>query len=326
MSNSIADCFIPMQEEAIYRPHPSISNSDLGNYKRSALYYFNRKMGQVEGISSSGFKMGTALDEMIFRPDLFEDKYILESEDLDKPSSPNEKLFCSLVMDGLSFREAYMNSYSMGKKKDEVIDRESDEKADKFAEYFRYVKELNKGRVSFSLKEKEDLLLMYNAILNHKSVNRILNESVEDGKCYNQVAIYWEEFGLNMKGLLDRTIIFKEKKLIRYYDVKYTGSFISDFIWSYDKYRYNRQHAVYASGLRHIFKGYEVEVFNIVASPQNGGECEIFKPDDEWVNEGHLEYEELAEGLLWHLENNKFEHPRAYYDNEDGVISIPYNK
>jgi hypothetical protein len=83
----------PEMEERVYRADPAISNSDCSLMLSSPKAFKGVKDGELEGFTSTGFKMGTALDIMILTPHIWESDFILEPADMEKPSSPNQMGF-----------------------------------------------------------------------------------------------------------------------------------------------------------------------------------------------------------------------------------------
>jgi hypothetical protein len=158
---------------------------------------------------------------------------------------------------------------------------------------------------------------------------------------YNQLAIYWEEFGLQFKALLDKVIVDHIKKTVQPYDIKTTGS--SDFREAFGQYRYDLQGAFYTDALHHwmlehglekyeilpfIFivaftndKGIQPQLWKMTNSDYYGGRHGIIHPKVKgWTVRGYVT---LIGDLLWHKREDKWKYPRDVYGN-NGLRELNY--
>lgn len=316
---------VPDMEDAKYRARPEISNSDLSLVLESPRAFAGVKAGELEGFSSSGFRMGSALDCLILTPDIWDDTYLLEPFDMVKPSSAQETGFCSMVLGGAKASDAITELYSTGKKTEEAIAKMAFEKIEKFDAFMNHQRLILGGKLGYDQKDYEELMLMKAAILDHEAAGPALIDGVDGFVAFSQLAIFWSMMGINCKALLDRCLIDKKNKIIRFYDLKFSGKSIGFFENSVRLYRYYRQLAYYWEGLKIIFPKFEVQGRIVAATPKWGGECRVLDLEMRWIEEGLKEIEELIIRYVWHKKNNKFGFRRAYYEN-NGIEVVPYVK
>lgn len=316
---------IPDMEDGKYRARPEISNSDLGLVLDSPKAFAGVKAGELEGFSSSGFRMGSALDCLILTPDIWDDTYLLEPFDMVKPSSAQETGFCSMVLSGSKESDAIIELYVTKNKTEEAIAKMAFEKIDKFETYMDHQRLILGGKLGYDQKDYEELMLMKAAILDHEIAGPALIDGVNGFVAFSQLAIFWSMMGIDCKALLDRCLIDKKNKIIRFYDLKFSGKSIGFFENSIRQYRYYRQLSYYWEGLQIIFPKFEVQGRIVAATPKWGGECRVLDLEMRWIEEGLKEIEELITRYVWHKKNNKFGFRRAYYEN-NGIEVVPYVK
>ncbi len=306
-----------------YRSHPNISNSDLSLVLESPKAFAGVKAGELDGFSSSGFRMGSALDCLILTPDDWDMTYIMEPFEMVKPKSKEETGFCSMVLSGTRESDAIKELYKVDKKTDEAIAKMAFEKIEKFEEFFDHQRKINSGKLAYSQKEYEELMLMKSAIMAHEVAGPVVRGEVKGFIPFSQLAIFWSMIEIDCKALLDRVLIDKKNKIVRFYDLKYSGKAIGFFENSIDQYRYYRQLSYYWEGLKIIFPQFDVYGYIIASTPKWGGECRVLDLEDQWITDGLKEIEKLITTYIWHKKQNKFEYRRAYYENK-GIEVVPY--
>lgn len=316
---------VPDMEDAKYRANPAISNSDLGLILESPKAFAGVKAGELDGFSSSGFRMGSALDCLVLTPDNWDAIYIMEPFEMVKPTSAQETGFCTMVLGGIKAADAITKLYQVEKKSEEAIAKMAFEKIEKFDIFFDFQHMINSGKLAYSQKDYEELMLMKAAITDHTAAGPALIDGVDGFIAFSQLAIFWSMLGINCKALLDRCLIDKKNKVIRFYDLKYSGKAIGFFENSIDRYRYYRQLAYYWGGLRIIFPQFEIFGYIVAATPKWGGECRVLELEEQWITDGITEIEYLVATYTWHKKQNKFGFRRAYYENK-GIEVVPYVK
>jgi len=312
-------------DEGDYRADQSVANSDLGLLQSSPKGLSGVKAGDMEGFSSSGFAMGTALDMLMTKPEEYADTYIIEPIEMTKPTTKEEKGFCADMVAGVRASDAIINNYKTDKKTEDAIAKMAFERIEKFELYFEYEKQLAAGKIAHSQSDYEELMIMKAAIEKHEAANKVFFGEEEGYVAFSQLAIFWVMLGVICKALLDRVLINKEEKIVYLYDLKYTGKGVGFFEDSIERYRYYRQMAYYFRGLRTIFPKFTIYVRIIAVTPQWGGECRVLELEDGWYLKGQEEYTELINLYKWHQDNNKWEHRKEYYECQ-GVEVINYVK
>ena len=312
-------------KDALYRANPALSNSDLGLLQSSPKALAGVKAGELEGFTSSGFRMGTALDTALTQPDIFASTYIIEPMEMIKPSTKEEKGFCADMIAGIKASDAIINNYKADNKTEAAIAKMAFERIEKFELYFEHERQLAKGKIAYSQKDYEEIMLMKAAVMEHDVAGPVFRNEVEGFTGFSQLAIFWVMFEVICKALLDRVLIDKANKIIYLYDLKYTGKGIGFFEDSIEMYRYYRQMAYYFRGLRIIFPEFTIHVRIICTTSKWGGECRVLELEDGWYNKGYVEYTELINLYKWHKEHGTWEHRKEYYENK-GIEVVKYVK
>lgn len=212
------------------------------------------------------------------------------------------------------------------------------------AEGLTYYNELKKAKASGKIivtKEKDDYAkLLYKGLCEDEFTGPIITQETDtqsfltvDIVVYNQLAIYFEAYGLKFKALLDKVIVDHIKKTISPYDIKTTSS--SDFTEAFGKYRYDIQGAFYTDALHHWMKengmkDYEIKPFTFIVAftnekgigPQLWQMCNrdyhvgrfgIYEARVKiWIRKG---YQTLIKDLEWHIKENKWKYPLEVYKN-----------
>jgi hypothetical protein len=247
-------------------------------------------------------ELGTKLHMYLLEPEEFKKNYIYL--EFTKPRGKQQQEFCEYVANSnlkdtndkivLAYKHAYA---SKGKSEDKI----KEEASKLFVSLTSYIEYLSKTKI------------FKDVIWEHPNI--LLNGSK-----------------MVLKSIIDRLIIDHNKKVIQLVDLK-TSSSLHEFGDSYKKWGYHRQMAFYWAGLDYYFKEmfpdkdineYTKETY-IVAyqTPNNYGKdypirCKVFPLEDldpDFLKRGTDEIEELLSEIKWHMEENKWEHSRSYYNN-----------
>lgn len=292
-------------KESEYFQHPAISRSDLLLIERSPRLFDAQREGDYTRPDSDAFRMGSLIEMRLFEPDLFDEKYALQSTSAIPPSSPQQKAFIQDIINGLDMHEAYSSSYSVKGKSDDAIAKAAYGLISDYGPYIEFCKELN-GREVYDLKTEQMLL----RILNNMQLSRSV-QSVWNLPKITQLGIVGKLLGLEMRVLLDAVFLDEENEIIYSFDLKSTAKTLAEFHWSYKKYQYDVQQYMYTKLLEryvseHLKKYANYEIKIIVMAVEKGGLNEVCVwevPRDRFIK-AESRFQQLAKRARWHMENH----------------------
>lgn len=209
-------------------------------------------------------------------------------------------------------------------------------------EGLQYYNDLKKasGKVVVTKEKDDHAKLLYKGLCEDEFTGPIILQETDtqsfltvDTVVYNQLAIYFEAYGLKFKALLDKVIVDHIGKTISPYDIKTTSS--SDFTEAFGKYRYDIQGAFYTDALTHWMRemgieNYEIEPFTFIVAFTNEkgigpqlwqmgnreyevGRFGIYHPKIKGpIRKG---YKTLIGDLEWHIKEGKWKYSRDVYMN-----------
>jgi len=288
-----------------YYEQYGISNSSLKYLNPeeggSPLRFKNFLDNKADKWESTSLERGTLLHSWVEDPS----KFIVE--DIDKPSSPYDKVaeYISTLDQSQNLDSAIIakfradNFYKSWK--DETI-------LTKFKENCtEYLKFLNKrdGKIVMTKATKEIVDSCKQSILNHPLANNLLfniertapSEDImyEDYEKFNELEFYWNYNDMPLKSRIDRLLIKDNHAVL--VDLK-TTSYAKSFFktGSFESYRYYRQMAFYVNAIRtnmpHITN---IEVYMVVVETTKYYETLVVKLSEETLKRGYDEFMKLLE-------------------------------
>lgn len=161
------------------------------------------------------------------------------------------------------------------------------------------------------------------SILEDKYSKDFFSETIDPYvETYNELEIFWNGFGFNLKSKLDRVIIDKRSKKIYIIDIK---THFDTFERNYKLYRYDQQMAFYTGAVKYQFpecSDYEIEVRIVAVQTKDPYPITVYRPSDQDVIKGMSEIGEILTKLHWHFENDVWV-DKDYYDK--GFKEISYD-
>lgn len=329
-----------MTEENNYYSIQAISNSALSAInpeQGGSPMKFEKKIlnGEIEEAPNPSFENGKIVHKYV------EDPSIFNVSDFSKPSDMMsawvERTFAALppsvTETNFLDSEVVIKSVALDVREDAYSKMKDETVLNKFwnegLDYISYLF-LEKGdTIIITPSQKEMLDEIIVSINNNPMAFKLLFEQPGFGEtieAYNEKAIYWKKevspgetydnVSINMKSLVDRfRLHFLSDKsiLVDLVDFKTTSSAISNFKYSFEKYRYFRQLAVYKEAITEFIKqefistGKYPEDVNIVfnyfivaVETRDLYQCRVFKISDKYVWEGEDEYYDLLREVAYH--------------------------
>lgn len=333
------------EPEKLKKRYSRISASALGVFEIDPKYFKNYIDGLVDEETPSFMELGTKLHMYLLEPEEFKKNYIYL--DVVKPRGDKQKEFCELIANSKlkelqdSVINAYNLTYATKGKSEEKIKQEALKLYNGLSSYVEYVKRSKEYKDILNYSTISYLKTAKNAAEKHVAVKDMLFDEdsfIDKPNLFskNEMRIYWEHPTIELDGeklvlksIIDRLVIDHEKKVIKLIDLK-TSSNLHTFEESYSKYKYHRQMAFYWAAIHYYFKqefedkdigDYSKETYIVaIQTPNNYGKdypirCKVFPVIEEDLNKGIDEIEDLLNEIKWHIDENKWEHSRSYYEN-----------
>ena len=313
-----------------YDDNTRISNSSIGWYLISPIYFFKAMNGEGEKFEASFLRSGTMIHMYLLQYEEFWKNYRISNANT--PSSAQQKSFAENYVKSKEKNikskalEAYKNSYAVKGKSDDKIQLEADELISKIGDYIKELMEKDpRERINFY--EHSTLKTIEENIKFHKKANTLIYNFNPGDEVYSEFHINWvdEETGVECKSLIDRLIINHKTKEIKLVDLKTTNK-IHDFKSSMIEYGYFRQMAFYKRAIFWYFKyileldpneySFQTYIVAISTNDKTKNEIRVFSITDE----DKKEYDKLISNILtkikWHNTMNYKEGSYDYYNNE----------
>lgn len=302
---------------------------------------------------SQALERGTMIHEYILQPEEFQKDYVVWNKS--RPTSAQQEKFCQALASSLEIEpnrailDAYKQAYSTAGKSEDKMLSEGLKIASTLKDYIDFLKSGDQ-RIMIGPWDYQMLKKIRNEIEAHKLAHTIMwpngymapykydpNAEKDFGKLpvetYHEFHINWTYYvkmaaGVNCKSLLDGlTLDFKNKKAT-IYDLKTTQK-LWHFEDSIEMYDYLRQLCFYYQAVVWYIK-YELKEdpnswtfeFYIIGIDTTGSyDIRVFKVDNFKVWSRKDTILDAMKDIMWHQDNNKWEHSRSYYEG-DGSESL----
>lgn len=335
-------------EENEYYSKPGISNSSLsainpeqgGTPRRYKRYIIDRDSDNAE---SPSLKNGKIIHKYMEDPAMF------KIDDLNKPSAMMSgwvesvfKHIGSLDVDKGSEPLRKLVLSKRGSCYHKMIDE--DKLWAKFIkegfEYLRTLVKGDEGKFVITAAEKLIILGAVDGIRANPKARELLFADGEEFDDYavSELAIYWEirisdltPIPLECKSLIDRVKISPRTGQVQLIDGKTTSKPGLMFHESMRKFRYYRQLAFYTEALRYYLSEEHPEyppehwTFSwFIVSVETYGmyECFVYEVDEQWIDEGELEYLSLLAKIEYHIAEGW----GSPTEEVDGILQLKYDK
>jgi hypothetical protein len=261
----------PMEKSRLEELLDEKENVDLTlSYSRLSDFDRNGPKALIERsiVDNQGVKMGSLIDDLLFSPSEFDDKYYIL--DITEPTATLGVL-AKIILDNYVkvpdieeiFNIIERNGLWKSIKKRELIQANFDTE-----DFWKYIKAKFEGnsRTLVTTDEVEKAKEVVEVLLNHKFSKELFSDQLEHVYQYKfQVTIKHFKF----KGVIDIVTIDHKNKKIYFKDLKTGGAPSSEFMSSYIKWRYYLQEAVYMQASEQILAeleldGYEIQPFTFI--------------------------------------------------------------
>lgn len=337
-----------------YEDKTRISNSNIGWFLNKGPAFLHKMLTEdVPEEKSQALERGTMIHEYILQPEEFQKDYVVWNKS--RPTSAQQEKFCQALASSLEIEpnrailDAYKQAYSTAGKSEDKMLSEGLKIASTLKDYIDFLKSGDQ-RIMIGPWDYQMLKKIRNEIEAHKLAHTIMwpngymapykydpNAEKDFGKLpvetYHEFHINWTYYvkmaaGVNCKSLLDGlTLDFKNKKAT-IYDLKTTQK-LWHFEDSIEMYDYLRQLCFYYQAVVWYIK-YELKEdpnswtfeFYIIGIDTTGSyDIRVFKVDNFKVWSRKDTILDAMKDIMWHQDNNKWEHSRSYYEG-DGSESL----
>lgn len=219
------------------------------------------------------------------------------------------------------------------------------------AEYINYLFIERSDQIILNQQQLNMMDFIIESINNNPTAYELLFKEPafsENVTAYNEKAIFWKkevspggtykDASINMKSLVDRfklNFVSKSSIVVDLIDFKTTSSTVANFKYSFQKYRYYRQLAVYKEAITEfiqqafILKGdYPKDtsiVFNhyIVAVETTGlYQCKVFKIGEKYIEKGENEYDRLLKKIAYHQASGQWSKTQEEFITGHEVLEL----
>lgn len=216
-------------------------------------------------------------------------------------------------------------------RKDDALYKEIVEKG---SEGFQWLSKIE-GKIPIKESDFSQALRCKETLKNDEFTKFYIDNTLDKNTEFkDDYVVQFEYNGIKIKGELDRIVIDHGNKFIYPVDFKFTSKPIDNFIKDFWYYRYDFQSATYYYGLKMdsyirelIANGYILKDFRyivveklLINNPRNFIIPESVR--NIGMNGGRLSngielegFDQAISRYKFHLENNKWEHPKEYYEN-----------
>lgn len=336
--------------EELKSRYKGIRASSLSYFEISPKYFKDKLDGKIEEPEFDFLELGTKLHYYLLEPNKFEELYIYL--DFDVPKGENQIKFCEELSPVIKAKgkitdqiltQAYKNNYKVKLSEAKTLENAKKLKTT-YNKYINYLSKADKYKDVINASTLKFLEDAKNAIINHKVANELLftagyttgsDVNNEDKFISNEHTIYWEHpyieangESIVIKSTPDRFIVDHVNKVIKLIDLK-TTSTLSKFATKFEDLKYYRQMTVYWLALGYSFKklfpdknmkDYKKETYIVAIQTVSGSswnipvECKVFNVKEEWLDTGEQSLSKVLSEMVWHLENDLWEHTRDYYE------------
>ena len=319
-----------------YEDLTRISNSNIGWFLNKGPAYLHKMLsGQGEEEKSVALTKGTMIHEYLLQPEEFQKDYVVWNKS--RPASVQEEMFCQALADSIEIEpnkaliSAYKEAYSTSGKSDDKVLSEAIKKASTLKDYIDFKKSGDRREMITNYQAMQ-LQTIKSNISKHKAASKLLKPA-DNEKVFHEFHINWTysaykddndiDFTCMCKSLLDSVTFDFDKKQVTLMDLK-TTSHLHNFADAVNTYDYTRQLYYYTLALDWYIKnelhekpGYWKFSWYIIAIDSFTSEIRVFEFDDNQIyyekdNEDKVYY--ALRDIVWHMENNLWEHSRAYYE------------
>lgn len=319
-----------------YEDVTRLSNSNIGWFLNKGPAFLHKMLsGKGEEEKSAALTKGTMIHEYLLQPEEFQKDYVVWNKS--RPASVQEEMFCQALADSIEIEpnkallSAYKAAYSTSGKSDDKVLSEALKKASTLKDYIDFKKSGDK-REMITNYQAIQLQKIKENISKHKAACKLLKPA-DNEKVFHEFHINWTyssykdnndiDFTCRCKSLLDSVTFDFDKKQVTLMDLK-TTSHLHNFADAVNTYDYTRQLYYYTLALDWYIKnelhekpGYWKFSWYIIAIDSFTSEIRVFEFDDNQIyyekdNEDKVYY--ALRDIVWHMENNLWEHSRAYYE------------
>jgi len=340
LMSDITDAYLQVDTEEEYHNYNAVGNSDLKKLEDHPKIFVDEVLKRDEEEDSyedlnSYYKIGTMFEQRLLQLSRFNENFIQEPRDMKTPSSPNQKQFVESMLDGITAVEAYCEAYSTRNKSEEQIMSKSSDLYDSLKTYIDFKMQAD-GKGQYTADEAEVLNSMISSCIGHEKIHSLISSdnvdgSINDYERWVQLPVFGSYDGIMIKGLVDLVVYDKPSKTLMNIDIKTTSKNPKDFPYFYHRFKYHRQQGHYRRMLKpwaDKIKGLDVDkidTYCIVVRTKPPYDARLWKIHPNLLHQGTVEVNTLLNTLKWHIEEDKWEHRKSYYDHGVSTIELDEN-
>ena len=310
--------------EKEYYSEKRVSSSSLKWFEISPLFFKKMLDKEIEQESKRYFEIGKKIHMKLLEPKEYEKNYIYL--EFDTPKTENQRKFCEdyIKSIGKSAEErlvmAYKQNYSCDKLSEDKIKERGTDLKKELSKYITYLRKRSDYKDILSYTDNNLINKCYSLTREHIAASKLIFLSDEDRMSnieeFNEQVVFFDWMGVQCKSMIDRLIIDHVNKVIKLVDIKTTAN-LGDFAHSFEEFSYYRQMAFYWGAILSNWKypDYKHETYIVAFQKGDLPECRVFSINENWLNWGLNDIEDILPQIKWHFDNNQWEHKQEYYTN-----------
>ena len=310
-----------------YEDLSRISNSNIGWFLQKGPAFLHKMLTDPPPEEKNPvLERGSLIHMYILQPEEFLKTYVVW--DKSRPTSAQQEKFCQALANTVEIEpnkailSAYKEAYSTAGRSEDKMLSEGLKIVSTLKDYIDYLKDPERKQM-ISPYEYQMLKKIRNSIEAHKLAKYIINNKEE---CINhhEFHINWSWCGsIDCKSLLDGLRIDVQRKIITIYDLKTTAK-LWHFEDSVNMYDYCRQLCYYTMAVEWYLinemhehpENWRFEYYIIGIDTTGSNEIRVFEIGLSDVESRREVIRNALKEIIWHKENNKWDHSRAYYEGD----------
>lgn len=307
----------------------SLSYSRVSDFNRNGPY----SLIQRSNVDNNGVRIGSLVDDLLFEPDSFDEKYHLFNGI--KPTATSLKLaefIIDFYEDIPSVEELIKickdNVYWKSQKEETLIKNFTNE-------FYEYIKAqlISNAKTVITTADLALATELKDILISHKYSKEVIVNNLEN---HNQFYFEIEYDSFKFRGVMDKLVIDHKNKTVKLIDLKTGKNKAEEFQNSFIKWRYYFQEAIYTKAFDFIckkfkLKDYTLLPFEFLYISTSEKIPYLFTVTEKWHKAAlngfktvqgynYQGLHSVLDDIKWHLNNKVFDMSRYAYENNGSII------
>jgi len=321
------------ETEQLYRDHSAISFSDLKLLYDSPARFHALKYGTAEELGlkrkeSTGYKVGDIVDCLTLYPDDFDDHFIVKTEEMKEPSSPNMIKFLSLYDKDIPIAKAYEDSYSTRGLKKIDIENKGLALIKELMPYINFRDSIGDRRLVAEVDINIAKICVQ--VLKENPFAKGFFWGDRWSERFTQKVIKGTVDDILFKCMVDLILVDDNSKTVWVIDLKTIGRSMSIIRKQVRMFHYDEQLVFYLmmilrwiSAKRPELTDYTFRLVNTFVQTEPLYEVDIVEYSQEYISLATVKIDKLIERLTYHIETDKWDMSMERHKNRGITLLTP---